>query len=69
MVRFFPIDTPSIHTANDAPDIPYPTPADRKALEDLVKRNWDSKIQKPLGNAVENSADQWHHAKEWIFDT
>ncbi|KAH1948296.1 hypothetical protein KXV69_004558 [Aspergillus fumigatus] len=50
-------------------DIPYPTPADRKALEDLVKRNWDSKIQKPLGNAVENSADQWHHAKEWIFDT
>ena len=28
-------------------NVPYPTPADRKDLENLVKSNWDSKIATP----------------------
>jgi uncharacterized membrane protein YheB (UPF0754 family) len=28
-------------------DIPYPTPADRKDLEDLVKNNWEDYVAKP----------------------
>lgn len=28
-------------------NVPYPTPADRKDLEDLVKKNWDSKVVTP----------------------
>lgn len=28
-------------------DIPYPTPADRKDLENLVKDNWHSKVVSP----------------------
>ena len=27
--------------------MPYPTPADRKNLEDLVKSNWNSKVTTP----------------------
>ena len=27
--------------------MPYPTPADRKDLENLVKQNWDAKVVKP----------------------
>ncbi|OJJ39181.1 hypothetical protein ASPWEDRAFT_49226 [Aspergillus wentii DTO 134E9] len=50
-------------------DIPYPTPADRKDLEDLMKSNWDMKVQKPLAQMTDQSSDQLHHAKEWIFDT
>ncbi|KAB8272125.1 hypothetical protein BDV30DRAFT_134910 [Aspergillus minisclerotigenes] len=50
-------------------DIPYPSPADRKDLESAVKVNWNSKVQKPLGQAADQATDQWHHAKDWIFDT
>ncbi|KAG9969324.1 hypothetical protein KCU78_g24037, partial [Aureobasidium melanogenum] len=28
-------------------DVPYPTPADRKDLVDLVKNNWDDKVAQP----------------------
>ncbi|MCJ1340646.1 hypothetical protein MMC09_005942 [Bachmanniomyces sp. S44760] len=28
-------------------NVPYPTPADRKDLENLVKSNWESKVSKP----------------------
>ena len=28
-------------------DIPYPTPSDRKDLENLVQKNWDSYIVTP----------------------
>lgn len=28
--------------------MPYPTPADRKDLENLIKSNWDSKIATPF---------------------
>lgn len=50
-------------------DIPYPSPADRRDLENLVKTNWDSRVQKPLGQVSDNAANQWNHAKEWIFDS
>lgn len=50
-------------------DIPYPSPADRRDLENLVKTNWDSRVQKPLGHAAEQFSDEVHHAKEWVFDT
>ncbi|KAJ5239806.1 hypothetical protein N7468_004425 [Penicillium chermesinum] len=50
-------------------DIPYPTPADRKDLENLVKTNWEVKVQKPLGSVAEQISDEAHNAKEWIFDT
>ncbi|KAL0265248.1 hypothetical protein SLS55_001213 [Diplodia seriata] len=31
-------------------DIPYPTPADRKDLENLVKDNWNSKVAQPYNS-------------------
>lgn len=31
-------------------NIPYPTPADRKDLENLVKDNWQSKIAQPYND-------------------
>lgn len=50
-------------------DIPYPSPADRRDLENLVKTNWGDKVQRPLGQVSEQASDQFHHAKEWVFDT
>ncbi|KAJ5211751.1 uncharacterized protein N7498_003397 [Penicillium cinerascens] len=50
-------------------DIPHPAPADRKDLENLVKTNWDSKVQKPLGQAADSVSDELHQAREWVFDT
>ncbi|KAL4873450.1 hypothetical protein BDV12DRAFT_192430 [Aspergillus spectabilis] len=50
-------------------DIPYPSPADRKNLENAVKTNWDVKVQKPLGQLSGNAGDRWENTKEWIFDT
>lgn len=31
-------------------NIPYPTPADRKDLENLVKSNWQSKVASPYND-------------------
>lgn len=31
-------------------NVPYPTPADRKDLENLVKSNWDAKVGKPYAD-------------------
>jgi len=31
-------------------DIPYPTPADRKDLENLIKENWQSKVASPYND-------------------
>lgn len=31
-------------------NVPYPTPADRKDLENLMKENWDDKISKPYNS-------------------
>lgn len=49
--------------------IPYPTPADRRDVENIVKSNWDTKVQKPLGSAANQVTDDLHQAKEWVFDT
>ncbi len=49
-------------------DIPYPTPADRKDLENLVKSNWDSKIQQPAAKSSESASDALASVKDWIFD-
>ena len=50
-------------------DIPYPTPADRRDLENLVKSNWENKVQKPLGNVASQVSEELHDAKEWVFDS
>jgi len=50
-------------------DIPYPTPADRKELENLVKANWESNVQVPLAHVSESTSEQLSHVKDWIFDT
>ncbi|KAK5107809.1 hypothetical protein LTR62_000677 [Meristemomyces frigidus] len=31
-------------------NVPYPTPADRKNLQDLVSKNWDDNVQKPYNS-------------------
>jgi len=50
-------------------DIPYPTPADRKDLENLVKSNWQSKIQAPIGDTADAVSDSYNSVKDWIFDS
>lgn len=50
-------------------DIPYPTPADRKDLENLVKSNWNSKVQVPLGEVSDSTSEHVSNVKEWIFDS
>ncbi|OAX84257.1 hypothetical protein ACJ72_01372 [Emergomyces africanus] len=50
-------------------NIPYPTPADRKDLEELVKTNWESHIHTPLAHTTEHVSESFSDAKEWIFDT
>ncbi|EGE80179.1 hypothetical protein, variant [Blastomyces dermatitidis ER-3] len=50
-------------------DIPYPTPADRKDLEELVKSNWESRIHIPITHTAEHVSESLGDAKEWIFDT
>jgi len=58
----------SVHVANSSTDIPYPTPADRKDLEKLVKANWHDKVQVPLARTSESATDHLSNVKEWIFD-
>ncbi len=31
-------------------DIPYPSPADRKDLENIIKENWQTKVTSPYTN-------------------
>jgi hypothetical protein len=50
-------------------DIPYPSPADRRDLENAVKLNWDTRVQKPLGHFSDHATERWENTKEWIFDT
>jgi hypothetical protein len=49
-------------------DVPYPTPADRKDLENLVKENWQAKVVEPATAANDKTADHYHSVKDWIFD-
>jgi len=50
-------------------DIPYPTPADRKDLENLVKSNWQAKVVDPVSSAGDTTADHYGSVKDWIFDS
>lgn len=50
-------------------DIPYPTPADRKDLENLVKDNWQAYVADPLVDAGDKSNDHLNNVKDWVFDT
>lgn len=50
-------------------DVPYPKAADRKDLENLVKSNWNDKIQVPVQETVDQTGDSFGHIKDWIFDS
>lgn len=49
-------------------DIPYPTPADRKDLENLVKENWQAKVVEPVVATGDKANDHYGSVKDWIFD-
>jgi hypothetical protein len=49
-------------------NIPYPTPADRKDLENLVKANWQGKVVDPVSAAGDTASDHYGNVKDWIFD-
>jgi len=50
-------------------NIPYPTPADRKELEHLIKANWESNVQVPLAHVSETTPEHLSNVKDWIFDS
>lgn len=50
-------------------DIPYPSPADRKDLENRVKDNWQAKVVDPVSATGEKIDDHYGNAKTWIFDS
>jgi len=50
-------------------NIPYPTPADRKDLENLVKDNWNNYVVQPYNSWDTNQLQKWlssnvHEAKK-----
>jgi hypothetical protein len=49
-------------------DVPYPTPADRKDLENLVKDNWQSKVADPVATTGDKANEHFGSVKDWIFD-
>lgn len=50
-------------------DIPYPTPADRKDLELLIKNNWQAKVVDPIAATGDKASDHYAGVKDWIFDS
>ena len=40
-------------------NIPYPTPADRKDLENLVKDNWNNYVVQPYNSWDTNQLQNW----------
>lgn len=50
-------------------DIPYPTPADRRDLENLVKANWEANVQEPLAHVSESTSEHLNNVKDWIFES
>ena len=40
-------------------NVPYPTPSDRKDLENLVKDNWDANVVQPYNNWDTNQLSKW----------
>ena len=49
-------------------DIPYPTPADRKDLENLVKDNWQTYVVDTAAQVGNQASDNYGSVKDWIFD-
>ncbi|RMZ80824.1 hypothetical protein DV737_g2870, partial [Chaetothyriales sp. CBS 132003] len=49
-------------------DIPYPTAADRKDLENLIKDHWQTQVVNPVHAAGEKLSGDFAEAKEWIFN-
>jgi len=43
--------------------VPYPTPADRKDLEDLIKNNWNDKVISPYNSWDTNQASKYLKAR------
>ena len=50
-------------------DIPYPSPADRKDLENLIKSNWNAYVQAPITHTAEGVSESVGGVKDWIFDS
>ncbi|RMZ92077.1 hypothetical protein DV736_g662, partial [Chaetothyriales sp. CBS 134916] len=50
-------------------DIPYPTAADRKDLEKLIKDHWQTQVVDPAHAAGQKVSGDLTEAKEWIFDS
>ncbi|EXJ87821.1 hypothetical protein A1O1_04748 [Capronia coronata CBS 617.96] len=50
-------------------DVPYPSPADRKDLENLVKDNWQAKVVEPVATAGSKTNEHYGSVKDWIFDS
>merc|ERR1711939_770729 len=50
-------------------DVPYPTPADRKDLENLVKENWQAKVVDPVAATGDKANEHYGSVKDWIFDS
>jgi len=44
-------------------NVPYPTPADRKDLEDLIKTNWNDKVVSPYNSWDANQASKYLKAR------
>ena len=44
-------------------NVPYPTPSDRKNLENLVKNNWDSKVATPYHDWDTKQLDSYLKSK------
>lgn len=44
-------------------DIPYPTPADRKDLEQLIEKNWDDHVSKPYNSWDQEDLQAWLNNK------
>ncbi|KIV97009.1 hypothetical protein PV10_00818 [Exophiala mesophila] len=50
-------------------DIPYPTPADRKDLENLVKDNWQTYVVDTAAQVGNQASENYGSVKDWIFDS
>ncbi|KAK5071997.1 hypothetical protein LTS08_000903 [Lithohypha guttulata] len=50
-------------------DVPYPSPADRKDLESLVKDNWQANVVDPISSTGSKVDDHYGGVKGWIFDS
>ncbi|GAM84161.1 hypothetical protein ANO11243_021540 [Dothideomycetidae sp. 11243] len=50
-------------------NIPYPTPADRKDLVDLVKNSWEeNQVQQTWTETTDQASDAYGSTQDWVFD-